>query len=213
LAWTKLHELQGAAERDLLKLWRSRVAFFRARALHLLARIKGTEEKYLDLGLKDSSPDVRITALRIARSLKLDVIPYVRGLVKDPSPQVRREAAIALRHNKSSEAPKLWAQFAAQHDAKDRWHLEALGIGADQQWDACFDAWLAAVSNEWNTPAGREIIWRSRSSKTPGLLVKILTDSKTAAEEKPRYLRSMDFLPKSPEKDAALAELAVSSLK
>jgi len=213
LAWTKLHELQGAAEKDLLKLWRSRVTFFRARALHLLARIKGSEQKYIDLGLKDSSPDVRITALRIARSLKMDVIPLAKALLKDPSAQVRREGAIALRHNKSSEAPKLWAQFAAQHDGRDRWYLEALGIGADQQWDACLDAWLAQVENEWNTPAGRDIIWRSRSSKTPGLLVKILTDAKTAAEDKPRYLRSMDFLPKSPEKDAALAELAVRSLE
>jgi len=189
------------------------VAFYRARALHLLARIKGSEKKYIDLGLKDSSPDVRITALRIARSLKLDAIPYLKGLVKDPSPQVRRESAIALRHSKSAEAPKLWAQFAAQHDGKDRWYLEALGIGADQQWDAYLDAWLAQAGNEWNTPAGRDIIWRSRSSRTPGLLVKILTDSKTVADEKSRYMRSMDFLPKSPEKDAALAELAVSSLK
>jgi hypothetical protein len=189
------------------------VAFYRARALHLLARIKGSEKKYLDLGFKDSSPDVRITALRIARSLKLDVIPYLKDLVNDPSAHVRRECAIALRHSKSADAPKLWAQFAALHDGKDRWYLEALGIGADHQWDAYLDAWLAEVGSNWNTPAGRDIIWRSRSSKTPGLLVKILTDSRRADDEKPRYLRSMDFLPKSPEKDAALAELAVNSLQ
>lgn len=213
LAWSKLHEAQGEAEKDLLKLWRSRVPHFRARALQLLGRIKGSEQKYINLGLKDTSSDVRITALRIARSLKLDAIPHLKVLAKDPSPQVRRECAIALRHNKSSDAPGLWAQLAAQHDGKDRWYVEALGIGADKQWDAYLGAWLAQVGAKWNTPAGRDVVWRSRSVKTPSLLVKILTDASTPAAEKAHFLRSMDFLPKSPEKDAALAQLAVDSLK
>ena len=29
----------------------------------------------------------------------------------------------------------------------------------------CFDAWLAKVGGNWNTPAGRDIIWRLRSAK------------------------------------------------
>ncbi|MBI4662908.1 MAG: hypothetical protein HY735_29200 [Verrucomicrobia bacterium] len=213
LAWTKLHQLQGEAEKDLLKLWRSADPYFRARALQLLARINGREKKYLDLALKDSSPDIRVTALRIARALKFEVLTYVRALAGDSSAQVRRECAIALRHNKSPEAPKLWAQLAMQHDGKDRWYVEALGIGADQQWDAFLGAWLDQAAEKWNTLAGRDIIWRSRATKTPALLVKILTDPNTSAGEKPRYLRSMDFIPKSPEKEAALAELALSSLK
>ena len=89
--------------------------------------------------------DIRITGLRIARELKLDVISYVKMTIKDSSPQVRRECAIALRHNSSPEAPALWAELAAQHDGKDRWYLEALGIGADKQEDKFFDAWLTKV--------------------------------------------------------------------
>jgi len=95
---------------------------------------------------------------------------------RDPNAQVRRECAIALRHNSSPEAAMLWAELAMQYDGMDRWYLEALGIGADGQWDKFFDAWLTKAGDRWNSPAGREIIWRSRSSKSPALLVKIIQD-------------------------------------
>ncbi|MEW6303146.1 MAG: PVC-type heme-binding CxxCH protein [Verrucomicrobiota bacterium] len=213
LAWTKLHELQGQAERELLKLWNGSDARMRARALHLLARIKGSEQKYLGQALRDKDADIRITGLRIARERKLDVIPYVKQLAQDPSPQVRRECALALRHHTSPEAPALWAQLARQHDGKDRWYLEALGIGADRQEAKYLAAWLEAVGNDWNTPAGRDILWRSRGVNALPYLVKIVTDKNTPEAERPRYLRALDFFPKSPEKDAALVEITLGALK
>ena len=212
LAWTRLHAMQGRAEIYLQKLWKSDDARLRARALQLLARIKGNERKYVEQALEDNNPDIRITGLRIARELKLDLIPYLKRLAKDSSPQVRRQCAIALRHNSSAEMPKLWAQLAAQHDGQDHWYLEALGIGADKQWDRCFDAWRAEVGDRWNTPAGRDIVWRSRSNKTPALLVKIINDKSTGEKDRARCFRSLDFI-SGPEKDAAVAELALGGLK
>jgi putative membrane-bound dehydrogenase-like protein len=206
LAWTKLNEMQAKAEKELLKLWKSDDARMRARALQLLARIKGQESRYVAMALKDKHSDIRIAGLRIARELKLDVIPYVQQLVRDPNAQVRRECAIALRHTSSPQAPALWTELALQYDGKDRWYLEALGIGANQQWAAFFDAWLARVGDKWNTPAGREIVWRSRSQKTPALLVKVIQDSSLSAGQRDHYFRSLDFI-SGPEKDAALVEL------
>ena len=211
-AWTILHEMQGKAEKDLLRLWNGNDARMRARALQLLARIKGSEKEYVGQAIKDANSDLRITGLRIARELKLDLVPYLKMLARDASAQVRRECAIALRHSPSPEAPGLWAQLAAQHDGKDRWYLEALGAGADQQWDKCFEAWLSTVGDKWNTPAGRDIVWRSRSSKTPELLVKIISDKNLTAKERDHYFRSLDFIT-GPEKDAAMAELALGELK
>jgi putative membrane-bound dehydrogenase-like protein len=210
LAWSKLHEMQGNAEKELLKVWQSGEARMRARALHLLARLKG--QQYIEEALKDGDPDIRITGLRIATELKLDTIACVKSLVRDPSPQVRRECALALRHSSSPEAPKLWAQLALQHDGKDRWYLEALGIGADKQWDKFLDAWLAVVGDKWNNPAGRDVVWRSRSPKTPALLVKIINDKTVGAQDRDRFFRSLDFL-SGTEKDAAMAELALGGLK
>ncbi len=206
LAWTKLHELGDKAESDLLKVWKGENPRLRARALHLLARIKGREATYVGQALADANADLRITGLRIARELKLDVVPLVKGLVKDPSVQVRRECALTLRHAQAPEAAALWAELAAQHDGQDRWYLEALGIGADKNDDAYFAAWIAKVGDNWNTPAGRDIVWRSRSNKALPYLVKILKDPKTTPAEQPRYMRAFDFH-KGAEKDDALKSL------
>jgi len=211
LAWTTLHKMQGSAEKELLKLWKSDNARMRARAIQLLARIKGSEKKYVEMALKDSDSDIRIVGLRTARLLKMDVLPYVTRLVKDGSAQVRRECAIALRHSNSPEAPKLWTVLAQQYDGKDRWYLEALGIGADKQEERFFDAWMAQAGDHWNTPAGREIVWRSRARKAAPLLVKLITDPKADAKQKDHYLRALDFI-QGPEHDAALAEIAASAL-
>jgi len=205
-AWEKLNLMQLGAEQDLVKLWKGKDSRMRARSLQLLARIKGKEKQFLTEAMKESDPDLRICALRIARELKLDVIPFVDNLVLDHSPAVRRECAIALRRCGSPMAAKLWAQLALQYDGVDRWYLEALGIGAEGQWDPCFNAWLEAAGKQWDTPAGHEIVWRSRSKKTPALLAKIISNKALTAKERDHYFRSLDFIT-GPEKDAALLEL------
>jgi putative membrane-bound dehydrogenase-like protein len=142
-----------------------------------------------------------------------DVANIVEQMIADPSPRVRRECAIALHGNKSEKAAGLWVKLAAQHDGKDRWQLEALGIGAAGQEDKFFAAWLKQAHDQWNTPAGRDIVWRSRSKHSAALLAKLVIDKATPKAEKNRYLRAMDFIPKCPEKDAALAEIAISALQ
>jgi putative heme-binding domain-containing protein len=127
-------------------------------------------------------------------------------LLHDSNPQVRRELAVSLQGG--HEIEKMWAELAKQHDGKDRWYLEALGIGAVGRENECFNTWLAAVGDNWNTPAGRDIIWRMRAAKVPEYLVKLIEDP--SAQNKPRYLRSFDFLPESPEKTKALVQLATA---
>jgi len=206
LAWNALHKMGRKASKELKKAWNGTEPRQRARALQLLARIKGNELKQVSEALKDTDSDIRVAGLRLARELGLDVIALAGTLVDDPSPQVRREVAIALRGSSAPAAPALWAKLAARHDGKDRWYLEALGIGADRQWDAYLGAYLAAVGDRWDTPAGRDVVWRSRSKQTPALLVKMITDKKTTEPEKQRYLRAFDFI-NGPEKDAALLQL------
>src|SRR5207244_3727659 len=89
---------------------------------------------------------------------------------------------------------------------------EALGIGADRQWDAYFDAWLKAVGEKWNTPVGRDIIWRSRATKTPEYLAKIIADPETPTSDLPRYFRAFDFQTTA-DKDRVLAGLAFAEYR
>jgi putative membrane-bound dehydrogenase-like protein len=210
LAWTALHAMGNDAEKSLRSWFVRETPEYRARTLQLLARMPKKGDDYLAAAFKDKSDDVRITAIRITRELGKDVIPVVKRLIDDPSPQVRRECAIALRHSKSPEAPALWAKLAMKHDGKDRWYLEALGIGADKNWDAYLGAWLTANGGEWKSAAAKDVIWRSRSSKTAGLLVKIIKDPGTPAAERDRYMRSMDFLT-GPEKEEALLQLLTAN--
>jgi putative membrane-bound dehydrogenase-like protein len=217
VAWQQLHAFGDAAKPELLKLAQNQNPRFRARALSVLAHIPGNEIATITAGLKDQDQDVRIAAIRLVRELAttggLHVMKSLEedhalldALVLHDSPQVRREIALAL-HGKRDFTP-LWVALARQHDGKDRWYLEALGIGATGHDDEYFNAWLAAVGDQWNTPGGRDIIWRLRSAKAAGYLAKILADQGIPADEKPRFVRSFDFLPEAPEKTQALIQLA-----
>ncbi len=208
MAWTALHAMGAKAEPELLKLWGSDNPRYRARALWLLGKTDGRGGHFVTAAIKDKDPNIRIVGIRLARQLAgtgLDVIQVAKQLVRDKSPQVRREVAIAIRHNESSEVPMLWAELAAQHDGKDRWYLEALGIAADGRWDACFAAWTEKVGkNGWKTSAGKDIAWRSRAKAAPALLAQIIKSS--PEKEHPRYYRALDFH-SGPEKDKALQSI------
>ncbi|HEY0111441.1 MAG TPA: HEAT repeat domain-containing protein, partial [Fibrella sp.] len=208
MGWTALHNLGTKAEKPLANLYKSATnPRMKARALWLLSQLpKG--KSYVETALKDQNPDLRITALRTAREQKMDVVGYVKQLVNDPSPQVRRECAIALRRNTSPEAPALWAQLAAQHDGKDRWYLEALGIGADNQWDTYYAAYLKQVNNDPLANAGgRDVVWRSRTAASVPLLARLAGDKDVPLENRLRYFRAFDFNPGATEKSSALLQL------
>jgi putative membrane-bound dehydrogenase-like protein len=206
VAWQSLREMGARAETALAKLWKSDDLAMRGRAWNLLVRIAGKEQTYMDAAISDKEPEVRGLALRYVRAENKDSIPVVKRLINDSAAPVWRECALSLHRNNSAEAPALWASLAQKHDGKDRWYLEALGIGAYGQDDRFFDAWLAKAGDNWNTPAGRDIVWRIRSSKAPGLIVKIIQDPNTAKPERDRFFRALDFV-KGPEKDAALVRL------
>ncbi|MEX2641391.1 MAG: PVC-type heme-binding CxxCH protein [Balneolales bacterium] len=211
-AWLRLHAWGKDAEPTLTELWNAGETRFRARALWLLTKIEGRGKYFVDQALEDADPDIRITGLRAARQLDLDLIALVERLIDDPSPQVRREAVIALRHHESPEAPRLWAQLALQHDGHDRWYLEALGIGADGQWDSYLDAWIEAGGDERGGKASRDIIWRARTNKALPMLSGIIRDDSLALNGNLRYFRAFNFH-SGPEKTEVLISLLNTSHK
>lgn len=191
-AWEKLHSMGPEAEQALLTLWKGDEPRMKARALWLLTKMEGRGDHYVNEALKDQNPNIRMAGLRAAYELKLDMAPLVKTLVKDADPQVRREAVIMLRYDKSPEAAQLWAQLANQHDGKDRWYLEALGIGADLQWDRFLAAWLQ-TNPDLSSSASRDIVWRARTKEALPLLAKLATAPGTTEQERLRYFRAFDF--------------------
>jgi putative membrane-bound dehydrogenase-like protein len=208
LAWTKLNGEGAKAEPALKKLFaESKNPRVQARALWLLGKIDGKGAQYVEEAISNGNEDLRIVGLRIARQLKLDLIPIVQKLVQDESASVRRECSIALRFIHSSDKAKTWAQLAAQHDGKDRWYLEALGIGAGKDWDACLAAFFDMKERPISEAAARDILWRSRAKKTPELLGRVIASEQTTLAETGRYFRAFDFL-QGPEKNSVLFNLA-----
>lgn len=205
-AWLALQEMGKKAVPALEKLWRKASnPRMRARAFWVLVKLPNGE-KYINEAIKDSNPDIRITGIRAARQLKVDIIPLVKKLVGDQDPQVRRESIIALRHNKSPEAAELWVRLANQYDGNDRWYLEALGIAADRQWDSFFEAYLQINKNPLLNPAGRDLIWRARTEKSLTLLSKLASDNQNDLKSRLRYFRAFDFQT-GPEKSKILVKM------
>jgi putative membrane-bound dehydrogenase-like protein len=208
LAYQKLHALGRAAEPALAAMAGGADARDRARAIWLLARISGRGTHWIDIASRDADPNLRIVALRARRRIGADPTPLAARLAHDASPAVRREVALSLRHAANPRAAAIWADLAAQHDGRDRWYLEALGIAADRQWDRYLGAWLERVGDGWNTPAGRGIIWRARTPRAAPLLERLATDSTTPLAERLRYFRAFDFHDPATRQRSLLAILA-----
>ena len=191
LGWTFLHAKGKACEQALLDLWQEENPVYQARALWLLARLDA--EKYVNQALNHENPNLRITGIRAARQMGLNRVDLVKARLDEPAPEVQRELAIALRYEQSPEAGEVWAQLAVNYPGNDRWWLEALGIGAMSNWDNCFPAWLKAVGENWNTEAGRDIIWRARHPEAMTYLARIISDEAIRIYKVRRYFRAFDF--------------------
>jgi len=203
LAWTALEEMGTEAEAFLTTMWQDSNPRFRARALWLLARLEGKTQPSIQKGLKQDDSNLRITALRIARQLDQEhLLDYVAQLVDDPNPQVRREAAIALRYDDSPQAAELWTKLALQYDGKDRWYLEALGIGADLHADLFFDTWMNEVGDNWKRDENKDIVWRMRAKAAIPMLASLIQEEAEVSDME-RYFRAMDFH-SEPEREQAL---------
>lgn len=205
-AYTSLQQMGRKAEKELVKLWKNGESRHRARALWLLSRLEGRGPKYLAKAYKDADANIRITALRAAQQLKLDVMPVLKAWAQDANPHIRREVALALRYNKSPEAPAVWATLASQYDGRDRWYLETLGIASDLQADAFFAAWLKQGGGDIAKAADRDIIWRSRTTAALPKLAQIIQNTRQGSEL-PRYFRAFDFHDNSTLKQQTLSGL------
>ena len=211
-AWRALIGMQERSRAALEMMASDDNPRFRARALWALAAIKNGAPKAIGLALGDESENIRALGLRIARRHQLPVEPVVKQLVRDKSALVRRECVVSLHRLTSTESVQLWTELAAQYDGKDRWYLEALGIGEKGKETDCLNAWLKKTRDTWNSPAGRDIIWRSRAPEAAPLLAKLLLSPAVPSAEHPRLVRALDFHEDRP-KEAALTALLEGDAK
>lgn len=214
IAWTSLHEMGEKAVPALDHMFRNDPSDrMRARAQWLLCKMNHEAAHLAMLNpLKpdgEFSEDLKAVSIRAVRQSTFPGTILPSGI--DDSPVLRRELAIMLRGREGEAADNIWARIARHLNGNDRWELEAIGIGADGHWNTRLAAWLDQIGDDWNTPAGRNIIWRSRADRTPEFLAEIIRSPETSSEELPRLMRAFDFQ-SSPHTQDVLKQLAVADL-
>ena len=246
LAWKKLEEIGSEAEPELHKLFHDTqsVPQHRARALWLLAgheweRINPGADKpnphdltlpeCLTKALTDTDPNIRITAIRVARRLVQQAHPemlrdVIAKVVTDKSPAVRREAAIALRFDGSAEASKSYVALAKSIQVSDRWMSEALGLAGDLYWNERNKAFhemppeklMSSPGMQEAEEALRDLALRNRGNDVPETFAAILGDKAMPAEiaawgrkNSIRILRSLQLLSNKYPAEVSAAALTV----
>ena len=182
---------QGPAAVPLLQtMWRQNNAVLKARALWLLGGLGGSGSAAIQEALRHDDARFRILGLRVARLHGADVLATAARLLRDPSPQVRREIALMLRdpsrmlpaylYAEQAVPPGPWldamSQLASGYDGKDRWYLEALGIAARGREDALY-ARLKADHTAKPNPAFAQLVWEIRPRTALPDLIAVMTDA------------------------------------
>ncbi len=133
--------------------------------------------------------------LRVARLNGANMLATARPLVRDASPQVRREIALMMQdpatmlpvyqYPRQVEPPAEWLEamsgLISQYDGRDRWYLEALGIAARGREDAIY----ARMKSQGTplTAAQAGIIWELRPrTALPDLIARIKDQSLPQAD-------------------------------
>ncbi|MBM4059249.1 MAG: dehydrogenase, partial [Planctomycetes bacterium] len=182
-----------------------------ARLAWALGTLPGRDPEWVVAFLAGApAPELRTVALRLSRATRGDTLALADVLAGDASPAVRREVAIALAGHGGGRADGIWARLARAHVAGDRFELEALGIGADGHWNSRLAAWQPDLQ-EPLSPAAREIVWRSRGTRSAELIARLIADPSLGTSESLALVRALDFQPAATVRAALPAILAAAA--
>lgn len=161
---------------------------FRARAFWVLNQGPRSNEFILK-AFDQANPNLKAMAIRAAKQKPFtEWSALAAKAARDQHASVRRELAIAMRHLSGEEVNQLWASLAMRHNGTDRWYLEALGIGADGNWDERFAAYTALKPE--NSKGYADVVWRARTEKALPALIELIGKTRSLA-----YFRALDFMP------------------
>ena len=204
LAYTALKQEGDKALATLQSLYKSNDPILKARALWLLGGIAGEGETAVRAALKDIDSNFRMLAFRILRRYGADLSEPLKLLAKDPSPQVRREVAVALEHFPAERSVEVLAALCRKYDGKDRWMLEAVGIGARGKENPLYARLLDTFTVKWSSRFG-QLLWELRPSDALPSLIALLRDDSLSVDERAEVLDALSAQAK-PEAALAVAE-------
>ncbi len=212
LGYQKLKATGAAAYDAVLKVLAEPNPYVAARAIWLLPYLGEKGKAKLDALIGNTDAATRLTAFRAIRRTDgaIDDLPYARKLASDPAPEVRAEAALAMRYRTFDEAREVLVAVATQYDGKDRAYLASLGIGAGHHtaelWIAIGQKMKPGQPLAWSEAFVR-LTWRLMpEAAVPSLKARASAPS-LSADQRKFAVDSIAFI-KSPASVEALITLA-----
>ena len=197
-----------ALARPLLEeLSRSTNPILRARA----AWFPGLATQALD----DEDARVRVAAFRAARQQSAgkpgERQKLFQRAVRDISPAMRRELALALRDVSFPETQELVLALAGQYDGRDRFALEAIGLGCDGKEASLYPLLLARLGDadplKWSD-ALASLVWRLHPAACVQAVAQRAGATSLSAVARQQAVDTLAFIP---DRGAAEAMLALAT--
>jgi putative heme-binding domain-containing protein len=169
----------------------------------------------LDSLLASDKAADRLTAFRAIRRTDgaIDDLPYARKLAGDPAPEIRVEAAQAMRYRSFEDAREVLVTVACRFDGKDRSYLDSLGIGAghhtEELWRAVFEKMKPGEPTKWSDTFAL-LTWRLMPEAAVPLLKARATTADLTESQRKLAVDSIAFI-KSKAAAVALMDLASDS--
>jgi putative heme-binding domain-containing protein len=137
------------------------------------------------------------------------VLALATRMAADPSPAIRREAALSLRDIKSEQCIPVLVKIASQFDGRDRSYLEALGLGSEGREGAVFTALAPSFGQDpltWSD-AAVWIAWRLHPVEAVSAFQTRALSAKLNQDQRRQMLTALAFV-KTREAAGAMIELA-----
>ena len=215
LGFEKLKSSGPAAFNFVAQVMKDSNPYVASRAIWLLPYLGEKGKALLDSILSHKDPSQRLTAFRAIRRTdgQIDDLPYALKLSTDPAPEIRAEAASAMRYRKFAEARDVLINVAKGYDGRDRSYLEILGVGAghhtDELWQALVETMKPGAPAAWSDTFAR-LTWRLKpEAAIPALKARALAD-RLSADQRQFAVDSIAFI-KSRNAANALMELAAEA--
>ena len=212
LGYQKLKSSGSAAFNAVVRVLKDPNPYISARAIWLLPYLGEKGRAGLKSLLEDKNPSTRLTVFRAIRRTDgaIDDLPYARELSNDPAPEIRAEAASAMRYRKFEESREILVNVAKGYDGKDRSYLDTLGIGAghntEELWKALVEVMTPGEPSAWSETFAR-LTWRLKPEAAIGGLKARASNGSLSDEQRKLAVDSIAFI-KSRASAGALMDLA-----
>ncbi len=210
LGFLKLKDKGDQVLTDVLAVLKDENPYVAVRAIWLMSQLGPGGKTEVEAILKHKDQQFRIAAFRALRHQNHNMLKHAAVLARDPSPAVRREVALALRDVPLKDCRDMLLDIAERFDGKDRWYVEALGLGCvkkeEAMWDAIQDR-IGKPALEWDARFHR-ITWRLHPPQAvPQLKLRLMTAS-LSKEERMLSMTALAFTKTEPAANA-MVEVAL----